>query len=283
MSQSTLADYIFEHIAEISWQEEELNICADQNQLHCCLGISPSQFRRLMSTRQESVDTNEQAVVYARTAIQYALERMRFARDSCQISLMVLIVDEIQQYNYAVFNNKQIKTGVARKYALEEGDRLLKIFSEAHSQLSSELAQRVIILRWQDIHDDRYEKCVAAVRSHLLISETFRSLVDATVQHYIDVRKPNGTLSATKREILQEYVLYELPALLRGLDYDGQRYSVIIHPILTYSSQANSHQRNGLIHLLEYVRNSAVLREKMGVDQPSDICTIYDIDMPLPL
>ncbi|CAF1311425.1 unnamed protein product [Rotaria sordida] len=280
--QSTLVGYISEHIVQIPWQHEHISLSNDQNKLHYCLGISPSQFQRLMSTRQDFSNANEIAVLYARTALQYTLEqKMKRFHDNSQTMFIVLIVDAIQKYNFAVFHNKHIKTGVALKYALDEGTRLFKIFSEARSQLPLKLAQRVILLRWHDIHDAEYDKCVMAIRAHLFVSEKFHTLINAVVQHYFDVRKPQGNLSETKHELLREYVLYELPSLIRGINYNTYHCSVIIHPTLTSSIRKNDHQRNLMIHLLEYVRNSPILLAEMGINQSSNLCNIYDIDMPI--
>jgi len=279
--QSSSVDYISKSIVQLSWQHDCKTLSDDRNKMYCCLGISPSQFRRLISTRQELSNTNEISVLYARTALQYTLEQMNLSHDNSQTILMVLIVDSIQKYNFAVFHNKHITTGVALKYALDEGAHLYEIFSQARSQLPLKFAQHVSLLRWHDIHDVEYEKYVTVIRAHLLINEEFHKLINAVVQNYIDVRKPHGNLSETKRELLREYVLYELPALIRGISYGNYHCSVIIHPTLNYSTRTNVHQRNAMIDLLEYVRKSPILCAQMGISQSVQLCNVYDIDMPV--
>ncbi|CAF0810332.1 unnamed protein product [Adineta steineri] len=133
---------VYPSIVKVPWQDEVSIDFSKNGRSHVCLGISPSQFRRLLSSRRNAAHkSTRDAILYAQMAMQYTLNQIDQSKESgISGSLIVLIVDAIQMFNYAVFNNKLLKTGTARKYALEEGDRLIDVFIQARSQLAPELA-----------------------------------------------------------------------------------------------------------------------------------------------
>ncbi|CAF1300010.1 unnamed protein product [Rotaria sordida] len=273
---------VYPNIVQVPWQDELIIESDTNNPLHVCLGISPSQFRRLIPSKRDAAQKLPRvAILYAQMAIEYTFEQIKQSKEnSNSMSLVVLIVDAIQKYNFAAFNNKQLKTGTALKYALEEGDQLINIFKEARSQLSPEIAQRVTIIRWHDICTDNYNEYVNILQTHAINNKQFAEFVDAVVQIFIKVRKPNGHVTEEKRLILREYVLNELPALTRGIVYNNHHYPIIVHPILSSGDTKNNDQRNVMLCLLNYVRHSSELCNYLNLFEEEQICEVYDIAMP---
>ncbi|CAF4616588.1 unnamed protein product [Rotaria sp. Silwood2] len=273
---------VLPNIVRVPWQDELTRQSNKNEMLYCCLGISPSQFRRLIPSKENlNRNTSHMAILYAQMAMQYTLEQNnQFAENNVTISLVVLIVDAIQKYNFAVFNDKQLKTGTALKYALEEGNRLFDIFTQARVRLSSELAQHVTIIRWNDICNEKYDAYVRILQQHMTTSKQFVELINDVVQVFIDVRKPNGCFTEQQLQYLREYVLNELPALIHGPVYNGHLYSIIIHPILSSNNAKNDAQRELILRLLNYVRHSSELCYYLNMIEQVPMCEIYDIEIP---
>lgn len=269
----------------MAWQDELSALPANaDNRFFCCLAISPSQFRRLLPSKRNAGHASSQlAILHAQATMQYTLQQMkRSTNTAAPMSLIVLIVDAIQKYNYAVFHNKLLKTGKALEYALEEGNRLFRLFSQARARLSPEHAQQVTIVNWNDVcENDDYNHGVRALQARVLVNAKFAQLVDDVVHVFIKVRKPFGVFTEEQRLTLREYVLHELPALARGITYDGHHCPVIVHPVLTANNEKNADQQGVLRRLLHYLRNSSELRNDLSMIEAGLMCEVYDIVMPL--
>ncbi len=265
------------------WQDEQITRLNKNGKCYWCLGISPSQFRRLMPSKgNEKHDSYHSAILYAQVAMQYTLEQTGLSDGyNTPVSLIVLIADAIQKYNFAIFKNKLLKTGNALKYALEEGDRLVDVFTQARFRLSPELSERVTIIRWQDICNEEYNECVKALTQYSRTNQQFAQLIDDVVQEFIKVRKPNGHFTEEQRMILRDYVLNELPALTHGIVYDGHHCSMIFHPILLSDHMKNDNQRDVMLRLLNYIRNSDELHLNLNGQTP--MCEVYDVAITIPL
>ncbi|CAF0750882.1 unnamed protein product [Adineta ricciae] len=273
---------VYSNIVQVPWQDELAIGCNQNENLHICLGISPSQFRRLLPSKRDAAQTFPRvAILYAYMALKYTLEQINQTKtnDSSK-SLVVLIVDAIQKYNFAVFNNKLLSTGTALKYALEEGDRLADVFEQARRQLEPELAQCVTVIRWHDICTDKYKEYVEIFRRHTMDNEQFAELVEDVVKIFIKVRKPTNHFTAEQHLTLQEYVFNELPALTQGIVYDNHHYRIIAHPVLSSDDKKNDDQRNVMLRLLNYIRNSTELAQNLDLIEKVHMCDVYDIVMP---
>jgi hypothetical protein len=276
---------ISSNIVQASWQDDlSIRLKDNGENLYCCLGVSPSQFRRLMPPKGNADHgSSHLATLYAQIAMQHTLEQMNQSKNSdAPMLLVVVIVDAIQKYNFAVFKNKPLQTGIALRYALEEGERLFSVFKQARSRLSSELAQHVRIIRWNDICcNEKYDECVRVLQQHVTVNEQFAELVDEVVQVFINVRRSGGYFTKEQRLILREYVLNELPSLTHGFVYDGHHCPITMHPVLSSSNVKNDDQQNVMRRLLHYVHHSCELRSNLNLIKDGSMCQIYDIVIPI--
>ena len=272
------------HITLVPWQNEKTDVPSENKMTFCCIGISPSQFRRLLLSQQKNKNNSPRmATIYAQIALQYTLEQFKIYNGGGQLSVIVLIVDAIQKYNFAVFNNKQLQTGNALKYAMLEGAELHRIFTDAASELTPELTQFVKIIRWQDICNNEYDDHVRMLEAYFQRSEEFSELVNTVVQAYIEARRPRGNFTKEEKSILRQYVLHEIPALIRGVTYNRQHYPVIVHPVLSSakSMASNNQQRNSMFSLLQYIRDSKELATLFTSQKgETKMCEVYDIEIP---
>lgn len=271
-------------IALFPWQTKQMTRSIENATSYGCLGISPNQFRALMSSKKnQENNSSDEAVRFAQIAIEYALQPTSLFEDHITpMSIIVLIVDDIQKYNIAVFNKKSLTTGTALRNAREEGNRLVDVFQQARQQLSPELAGRVTIIRWQDIDNEEYKKYVKALEQYLEQNEEFERLVDNVVDVFTKVRRPNDDISEQQRLILRQYVLNELPALVRGITYGDHHCPIIFHPIISSNDPndvKNDHQRKIMLHLLNYIRQSLELLTILNINNDTTVCEVYDIAM----
>jgi len=75
--------------------------------------------------------------------------------------------------------------------------------------------------------------------------------------------------------MLREYVIHELPALLFGIEYKGDTYKFMLHPVLKTTNYNGDIQRTAMTNLLNYMRN-VNLQNTCATDL---ICHIFDIEI----
>jgi hypothetical protein len=268
---SDCIDQVYGRIKIVNWSEEPTVLSNNIKTSYCCLGISPAQFHHLKYPLN---------VFYARMTMEYIFKHCDQFNINDQMSLIVLIVDTLQQYNFHVFKGKSLRTGVALKFARDEGNKLIYIFRQAASQLPPELAQRVTLVFWDDICNDEYINCVTQLKEHIT-NDDFSCLLNQAIDVFINRRSPNRTFSDNKRAILKEYVLNELPSIACGVVHKNNYCPIIVHPVILKSKEDSDDRRNILHQLVRYIKNSSELRSIMNNYGDTDKCQIYDIVLPM--
>jgi hypothetical protein len=96
--------------------------------------------------------------------------------------IIVLIADQIQKYNIAVFEHKNERRSL--ELAVAQGQQIAGFFSKAYEQLSLNGSQRIKIITWADILiDSNYNSRVQHIRQYINNNECeCGSLIDKVRQ-----------------------------------------------------------------------------------------------------
>jgi hypothetical protein len=158
----------YDKIATRSWQNFTIDAQTNTND-RACIIISPSQFRSLLRSIPN-------AVSLARHIIQWALHQKHLSR------IIILIADEIQKYNEAVFQTKNEQACVRRAISL--GQKISGFFFEACNDLLLHDSQKIQVICWKDmISSSNYDAMVEKVRRYVSSDQPqCISLID-TVRH----------------------------------------------------------------------------------------------------
>jgi hypothetical protein len=71
---------------------------------------------------------------------------------------------------------------------------------------------------------------------------------------YAHARNPLKHLKKKDLVLLREYVINELPALLNGIEYEGNTYIFMLHPTLNTGNRDGNDQREVMTNLLDHMR-----------------------------
>jgi hypothetical protein len=122
-----------------------------------CITISPSQFRSLLSSTANSVS-------FARHILQFVCQRIRSSQ------IIILIADQIQKHNIAVFEHKNEKC--ALKVATSLGQKIADFFSKALDELSLNGSQKIKIISWKDmLSSSDYNSRVEDIQQYVINHE----------------------------------------------------------------------------------------------------------------
>jgi len=164
-------DILFKNNHEIcsgAWQNSTIE---EHNTAHepVCVTISPSQFFSLRSSTSSGV-------TFARRILQFVIKNILCPR------IIVLIADQIQKYNIAVFEHKNERRSL--ELAVAQGQQIAGFFSEAYEQLSLNGSQTIEIITWADILiDSNYNSRVQHIREYINDNESqCGSLIDKVRQ-----------------------------------------------------------------------------------------------------
>ena len=123
-----------------------------------CITISPSQFRPLLSEKSN-------AVSFARLILTYACEKTRSSR------ILILIADEIQKYNVAVFEHKNEQNSL--KTAKSLGTKIASFFTEALDELALNDCEKIKVICWNDmIISCDYDSKIGYIRQFINDNQT---------------------------------------------------------------------------------------------------------------
>jgi hypothetical protein len=75
---------------------------------------------------------------------------------------------------------------------------------------------------------------------------------------------------------LREYVINELPALLQGIEYEGNTYLFMLHPTLNTGNSDGNDQRQVMTDLLDHMR-------QQYLSNTTSMCHIFDVEVPIAL
>lgn len=157
---------------------------------------------------------------HLRECIQWALENTKER-------VLVWVADKIHAVNYEVKDKKSPEVSLRR--ALREGDEKLSIIKEILSELSQTDSNKIDIARQADIENlSEHRRLKEYFHQKLNNDKRFREAVLDIVKSTVSLR-----LNEAQIEKLSEYVLNELPMILKSFTYKRIEYSCYPYPIST--------------------------------------------------
>jgi len=166
--------------------------------------------------------------------IETAKEYIEWALKNTKNKVAILIADEIAKFNYKIFSN--YSGGKSERRAIREGDKYFDFFQKIIQEFSKEEQKKILILRWKDIWNERREKIKQILDEEYKSNKEFKEQVQFFLKKYSDKR--NKDLDKEKLDYLSQYILYELPTLLDGIEYKNEKYRLLLYP--TFESSGMS-------------------------------------------
>ena len=163
-----------------------------------------------------------------------AKEYIEWALKNTKNKVAILIADEIAKFNYKIFSS--YSEGKSERRAIREGDKYLDFFQQILQEFSKEEQKKILILRWNDIWDKRKEKIKEILKEEYKSNKEFKEQVQFFLKKYSDKR--NKDLDKEKLDYLSQYIFYELPTLLDGIEYKNEKYRLLLYP--TFESSGMS-------------------------------------------
>lgn len=184
-----------------------------------------------------------------------AQKYIEFASNNSKSQGFVLIADDISAISIAELEHKSYTKSL--KLARKRGNVWFDKYRENIDKLN--LNDEIRILRWEDVWDDKREKEYHILNEKYKCDENFRERINMPIQTYLQVRKRNVT---TRRLwTLSEYILRELPFLLKGIEVDECYGNCLLYP--TFNEKTSL---SGLVCDIFYLENFKDLREELQID-----------------
>lgn len=139
--------------------------------------------------------------------------------------LLFLIADEIDLYNRRVFDGDN-ETLLRRKVE----QRANAIRAEIAETIYASDLQDIIVgfCTWEDVLTPAITRLMIEVNELFLSSQTFRKDILYIASGYAERRARR--LSKAELSYLCQYVLSEIPVIMRGVDVDNEKYRSMIYP-----------------------------------------------------
>ncbi len=161
-------------------------------------------------------------------------EYIRWALKYSKGSVAILIADEITKFNYKIFG--QYSTGKSERRAIKEGETCSQFIKSILTDFSKKEQERIIILKWKNIWNERKEKIRQILEYEYRHNNFFRSKIHFFINKYSNKR--GKKLDTEKLDYLSQYILYELPTLLDGIEYNDVKYSILLYPTFEHSGMS---------------------------------------------
>jgi len=165
---------------------------------------------------------------------EIAKEYIKWALKNTKNKVAILIADEIAKFNYKIFSS--YSEGKSERRAIKEGDEYTDFFRQIIKEFSKDEQEKIHILRWKDIWNGRKEKIRQILEEEYKFNKEFKDKIQFFIKKYSDKR--GKKLDEEKLNYLSQYILYELPTLLDGIEYDKEKYRLLLYP--TFESSGMS-------------------------------------------
>lgn len=141
------------------------------------------------------------------------------------VRLLFLLADEPELLNLRVFG-KGSESAYARQIELRCSE--LEKSIDAGMQASEYRTLVSNTVRWKDVLTKDFWHCYYELFSLFVSNNEFQNVVGLATDEFIGRR--TARVSAEERLYLCQYILSELPVLLRGVVYKGKKYDHLIYP-----------------------------------------------------
>jgi len=196
-----------------------------------------------------------------------AREYIAWALSNTKEKVVILIADDVAKFNYRVFSSYSENKSLKR--ARREGDEYHKLFKEVLSEMGQK--NKVVLLHWKEIFSDKLNSLTKTLKNEFDKNADFQEEILKFVKHYSKRRKRD--LSDEKLKYLANYMLFELPTILNGIEYEGTKYNLLFYPTFKESAMGK---------FVSEIRNSRIfpkLREKLKLEKSMAIVECF-IDGP---
>lgn len=165
---------------------------------------------------------------------EMAKEYIGWALKNTKNKVAILIADEIAKFNYKIFSGYNV--GKSERRAIRECDEYLDFFQQLLQEFSKEEQKKILILRCKDIWNEKKKKIKQTLEEEYKSNKEFKEQVQFFLKKYSDKRNKN--LDKEKLDYLSQYIIYELPTLLDGIEYKNEEYRLLLYP--TFESSGMS-------------------------------------------
>lgn len=225
----------------------------------------------------------------------FFLKLIRYMIDQHPPPIVVLITDTLNRHNHAVFSEKQrrVTAQMKEKYvrmAKKEGEVYFRFFTELiQKDLKPEHRSTVKIETWNRVYEPQTKQHLAELYSSAEF-ENFRKDIFVVVEKNYQARKtPNSHPNKLEIAHLTNYILEELPILVRGMPYEDQIHRAVYHVLPTTASPSqrleskpNPSEENPLQNLVLNVHSNPEtpyrrVRAALGISNVDDLSILIDI------
>ncbi len=196
---------------------------------------------------------------------EMAREYIKWALKNTKNKVAILIADEIAKFNYKIFSS--YSEGKSERRAIKEGDKYTNFFHETINKFSTEEQKKILILRWKDIWNKRKEKIKLTLEEEYVSNKEFKEKIQFFINKY--AKKRGKKIDKEKVNYLSEYILYELPTLLDGIEYEQEKYRLLLYP--TFES-------SGMSEIVTKIENEKIfpnLKKKLGLAEKTIMVETY--------
>jgi tRNA-dependent cyclodipeptide synthase len=153
-------------------------------------------------------------------------EYIKWALENTKKGVLILIADSNHAINYEVF--RDYDKDKALNTALNEGRKKEKIIKRIIHNLPKETHSMINIAKWDDVRKSEYYiSKIKIIRKEFSENKEFYHFVMKMIKENLGERIEK--FSKEKREKLADYILDEIPILLKT-EYKGEIYNLLPYP-----------------------------------------------------
>ncbi|GEM_PF-2579355 len=153
---------------------------------------------------------------HIRSYIQWGVE-------TTNSELAIVIADTIHAINIEVRNHSTPQRALS--LAMKRGEKVYGLVSSIIKGFSANEQKKINLLRWQDINE-QYRQDTEKILNFFDQDKEFKAEVISCTKSAFDT----SSFNETEIERLAQYVLLELPFLIRGFIHHGIHFNLITYP-----------------------------------------------------
>jgi len=190
---------------------------------------------------------------------------------------IVFLADTLNKHNVKAMaklkkGNKMPSDEKALATALKEGDVYHKMMSEAISQMEKARPDKqdwVKLLRYAQVEEEndgnmKIQEEIA--HRHYQTNNIFKERIDKMALEFLTYRRPQSKNHETRLPYVVNYLVSELPLMVTGLKYQGERYQTVVYPTAASKASYGPCMANSMFYLVRDIHTNpefAALREEL--------------------
>jgi tRNA-dependent cyclodipeptide synthase len=159
---------------------------------------------------------------------------LKWAVENTKDNVVVLIADRIHAFNYEVFNGYTPKQ--ALDAAINHGNIVENTVRKVINRLKNgktipKNSEMIKIAKYDEIVHPYYKEKLEIVLNEYKTNIDFKMTIQEIVLQNLQKRKDIDKISSDKSlDKLAQYILYETPLLINGIEYKNKRYDLYPYP-----------------------------------------------------